>query len=136
MRGAMRAGRALSRLGLFLSGHGERRCGLLAEIPDNAAQRGALLRVGSTRRRCDRTAPRSVGPLEYSTDRVGGTFRDFDVAADPDGKTCQAHCDADSHCRAWTYARPGYYGTSAHCYLKERITKPLRRPCCISGVVR
>jgi hypothetical protein len=32
--------------------------------------------------------------------------------------------------------RPGYLGPSARCYLKDRITAPRRKPCCISGVVR
>jgi hypothetical protein len=32
--------------------------------------------------------------------------------------------------------RPGYVGSSAVCYLKNRITRPVRKPCCISGVVR
>jgi len=30
----------------------------------------------------------------------------------------------------------GYVGAAAHCYLKDHITRPVRRPCCISGVVR
>jgi len=74
--------------------------------------------------------------IEYSTDRDGGDYRSFDVAPDPAGKTCHAACEADPRCRAWTYSRPGFSATAAQCYLKERITRPQRRPCCISGVVR
>jgi hypothetical protein len=76
------------------------------------------------------------GPVEYSIDRTGGDFRHFDVPTDAAGATCKAACEGENRCRAWTYVRPGYLGTSARCYLKSRITKPRRKPCCISGVVR
>lgn len=76
------------------------------------------------------------GPIEFAVDRIGGDYRHFDIAADPSGKTCQAACEAEEGCRAWTYQRPGYGTQSAACYLKNRITRPRRRPCCISGVVR
>ena len=56
--------------------------------------------------------------------------------ADHTGKACQLACEAEEGCRAWTYLRPGYFGAAAACYLKDRITRPVRRPCCISGVVR
>ena len=50
--------------------------------------------------------------------------------------SCAKACQADGKCRAFTYVRPGYGGASARCYLKDRITRPRRKPCCISGVVR
>jgi len=76
--------------------------------------------------------------FEYSIDRYGGDYRDFELASDPTGKTCKAACEADNRCRTWTYVRPGYLGpvSPARCYLKDRITPPRRKPCCISGVVR
>jgi hypothetical protein len=73
---------------------------------------------------------------EFAIDRQGGDYRDLTVAADPNGQTCKAACDADNKCRAWTYARPGYLGSSARCFLKNQIKPPRRKPCCISGVVR
>jgi PAN domain len=76
------------------------------------------------------------GPLEYSIDRFGGDYRSFDTAADAAGGACKSACEADSRCRAFTYVRPGYIGASARCYLKSRLTRPRRKPCCISGVVR
>jgi len=79
--------------------------------------------------------PRSNG-AEFGIDRIGGDLRDVDLAADPTGAACKSACEAEGRCRAWTYARPGYEGTSARCYLKSRVTLPRRRPCCISGVVR
>jgi hypothetical protein len=76
------------------------------------------------------------GAVEFSTDRFGGDYRHFDAAPDPNGKSCQIACQEEEGCRAWTYVRPGYVGSSAVCYLKSRITRPLHKPCCISGVVR
>lgn len=76
------------------------------------------------------------GRIEFSIDRFGGDYRSFDTARDPGGAPCAAACEADNRCRAWTYVRPGYIGSSARCYLKERVTRPRRKPCCISGVVR
>lgn len=77
-----------------------------------------------------------AGTTEFSIDRMGGDFRSFDIAADPVGASCAKACQADNRCRAFTYVRPGYGGASARCYLKDKITRPRRKPCCISGVVR
>ncbi|HEY6859735.1 MAG TPA: PAN domain-containing protein [Pseudolabrys sp.] len=76
------------------------------------------------------------GPIEYSIDRLGGDYRNLEVAAEPDGAACKAACEAENKCRAWTYVRPGYIGPSARCYLKDKITRPRHKSCCISGVVR
>jgi hypothetical protein len=77
------------------------------------------------------------GPVEMSIDRTGGDYRHFDLKADPTGETCKKACEDDKRCRAWTYVRPGYLGPGvSRCYLKDRITKPRRKPCCMSGVVR
>jgi hypothetical protein len=79
--------------------------------------------------------PRSA-TTEFGIDRFGGDYRQFEVPADPSGRRCQLACEGEQICRAWTYVRPGYLGSAAVCYLKNRITRPVRKPCCISGVVR
>jgi hypothetical protein len=76
------------------------------------------------------------GQIEFAIDRTGGDYKHFDLPADPTGKSCQRACEADGHCRAWTYVRPGYLGSAAVCYLKSRVTPPRRKPCCLSGVIR
>jgi len=76
------------------------------------------------------------GPAEYSIDRLGGDYRNFEISPDPAGAACMAACAAENKCRAWTYVRPGYIGPGARCYLKDRLTRPRQKPCCISGVVR
>jgi PAN domain len=73
---------------------------------------------------------------EFSIDRPGGDFRTLEVPAEPNGEACRHACEADSQCRAWTYMRPGYADGGARCYLKNRLTPPRHRPCCISGVER
>jgi hypothetical protein len=75
--------------------------------------------------------------IETSIDRLGGDYRNFDVKAGSDGDDeCKAACTADNKCRAWTYARPGYVGKAAHCFLKKDIKPPRRKAGFISGVVR
>jgi len=76
------------------------------------------------------------GPIETSMDRGGGDYKSFDIASNPAPEACQKACEDDNRCRAWTYARPGYVGPAARCYLKDKITRPRRKPCCMSGVVR
>jgi PAN domain len=76
------------------------------------------------------------GGVEYGIDRLGGDYRSFDTVPDPAGAPCAVACRTDNRCRAWTYFRPGYEGNSARCLLKSQITRPRRKPCCISGVVR
>jgi len=77
-----------------------------------------------------------TGPTEFSIDRLGGDYRNFEVAADAQGAPCAAACQADGKCRSWTYVRPGYQGNAGRCYLKDKVKPPRRKPCCISGVVR
>lgn len=76
------------------------------------------------------------GPAEYSIDRLGGDYRSFDLPADGVDAACKAACDGENRCRAWTFVRPGYIAPVPRCYLKDKITRPRRKPCCISGVVR
>jgi hypothetical protein len=83
-----------------------------------------------------RVAEPRTESLEYAIDRYGGDYRDFELAPDPTGNACRQACESEERCRTWTYVRPGYLGPSARCYLKDRITAPRRKPCCISGVVR
>jgi hypothetical protein len=77
-----------------------------------------------------------TGASEFSIDRLGGDYRYFDTAPDPSGDACKTACEGENKCRAWTYARPGYIAPMARCYLKDRITRPRQKPCCVSGVVR
>ncbi|MCL4764731.1 MAG: hypothetical protein KJZ80_00680 [Hyphomicrobiaceae bacterium] len=70
--------------------------------------------------------------LEWNVDRLGGDYANFPVAADP--RHCQAACQQDQRCRAWTYVQPGVQGPQPRCWLKHVVPQPLARNCCISGV--
>jgi hypothetical protein len=76
------------------------------------------------------------GAVETSIDRFGGDYRNFDLKNDEGDEACKAACTADNKCRAWTYARPGYVGREAHCFLKKEIKPPRRKAGFSSGVVR
>ena len=59
-----------------------------------------------------------------------------DIPTNPDVEMCKKACEDENRCRAWTFGRPGYIGPDARSYLKEKLTTPRTKPCCISGVVR
>jgi hypothetical protein len=79
--------------------------------------------------------PRVEG-VETSIERPGGDLRSFELKADEADEACKAACVADNKCRAWTFARPGYTGREARCFLKKEIKPPRRKAGFISGVVR
>lgn len=79
--------------------------------------------------------PRVAG-FENSIDRPGGDYRNFEMKANETDEACKAACTADNKCRAFTYARPGYAGREARCFLKKEIKPPRRKAGFTSGVVR
>ena len=74
--------------------------------------------------------------VETSIDRFGGDYKSFDLKSGDGDDACKAACAADNKCRAWTYARPGYAGKEAQCFLKKDIKPPRRKAGFTSGVVR
>ena len=76
------------------------------------------------------------GAIESSIDRAGGDYHSFALKRGEGDEACKAACTDDNKCRAWTYARPGYVGKEAHCFLKKEIKPPRRKAGFISGVVR
>jgi hypothetical protein len=76
------------------------------------------------------------GAIETSIDRFGGDYHNFELKRWERDEACKAACAGDIRCRAWTYARPGYVGRDARCFLKKEIKPPRRRAGFISGVVR
>ncbi len=79
--------------------------------------------------------PRNTA-VETSIDRFGGDYKNFQLNAADGDDACKAACTADNKCRAWTYARPGYAGKDAQCFLKKEIKPPRRKAGFTSGVVR
>jgi hypothetical protein len=107
-------------------------CWLKNEVPPVAENQCCVSGIKGAR-----LVEKLSGPVEMSIDRYGGDFRHFDLPPDPTGLSCKKACEDDKRCRAWTYVRPGYLGPGiSRCYLKDKITRPRRKPCCMSGVVR
>jgi hypothetical protein len=79
--------------------------------------------------------PRSGG-VESSIDRAGGDYKSFDIKNGEGNDVCRSACTADNKCRAWTFARAGYVGKEAHCFLKKDIKPPRHKAGYASGVVR
>jgi hypothetical protein len=115
----------------YPAGDGAATCWLKSQVPARVEEPGSVSGV----RGAGVIAPRR-GPVEFAIDRIGGDYKSFDLTPDPTGLSCKAGCEADNHCRAWTYLRPGYAGAAARCYLKDKVKPPRHKPCCISGVVR
>ncbi|MCL2714134.1 MAG: PAN domain-containing protein [Alphaproteobacteria bacterium] len=74
--------------------------------------------------------------MESSIDRPGGDLRGVDLRNGEGEGACRAACIAETRCRAWTFARPGYVGRESRCFLKKDIKPPRRKVGFISGVVR
>jgi hypothetical protein len=98
-----------------------------ARVPDNCCVSGV--------RGAGVVEPRNRS-VETSIDRFGGDYRNFELKSGEGDEACKAACAGDNKCRAWTYARPGYVGSEAHCFLKKEIKPPRRKAGFISGVVR
>ncbi len=106
-------------------------CWLKSDVPNRAENKCCVsgVRGGGV------VEPRS-DKAEFGIDRLGGDYRSFDAPVEAAGASCAAACAADARCRAWTYVRMGYIGPAPRCFLKSRVTRPRKKPCCISGVVR
>lgn len=96
---------------------------------DKGAERG--IEKGS-----DKTGDKGADkdkPIEKGVDNAAEKAGDLSAEAED---LCKAACTADNKCRAWTFARPGYAGKEAHCFLKKEIKPPRRRAGFTSGVLR
>jgi hypothetical protein len=78
------------------------------------------------------TAQGRVG-IEYDTNRPGFDYSTEELSR-PDPGECQAACERDAKCRAYTYVKPGVQGRTARCYLKSSVPRPVSDRCCVSGV--
>ena len=134
LRRALRARRALPGLELLLSAHRERARHLLAEEPGDAARGGQMLRVRRARRRRDRAAARA-GRISRST-ASAATIAISRPRPIPRAPPATPPASATSAAAPGPICGPAYGGPAARCYLKDKITRPHHKPCCISGVVR
>ena len=73
-----------------------------------------------------------VKEVEHNVDRVGSDYKNFDLAQ-PDPALCQASCDGEAQCKAWTFVKVGFQGPMARCWLKNAVPPPTPSACCASG---
>ena len=118
--------------GFSYPGTGRRHAMCWLKAAGDAARRGHLLRV---RREGRGPCWSESGPIEFSIDRTGGDYRPG-VPSDPTGASCRRPA------RARTAAAPGptcgraIGGSAALLSEGASITRPRRKPCCMSGVVQ
>ena len=112
---------ALPRLELLLSAHDQPTggCRLKNKVPQRVKDACCVSGV----RGAGVIEPREDG-IEYSIDRLGGDYRNFDTPMEAAGAPCKAACEADNHCRAWTYVRPGYIERFRALLSQEQIHAP------------
>jgi PAN domain/TIR domain len=60
----------------------------------------------------------------------------YRIAESADPPACQAACQAEARCVAWTYTAQRPNDTTGHCSLKAVIPQQFIDGCCTSGVVR
>ena len=75
------------------------------------------------------------GGLEFNANRMGFDFRDMDLPkADP--KACQASCDRDAKCVAWTVLEAWGSGRTGALLAERPVPEPSEDENCISGIKR
>ena len=68
---------------------------------------------------------------EDKINRPGSDFKNFQT----DGwKSCETACAENEICASWTYVRRGVQGPSGHCWLKNRVARPVPDSNTVSGV--
>ena len=73
------------------------------------------------------------GALEVGFDRPG---YDFESLRDrEDAAACQAACEENERCVAFTWVEPGVQADTAICWLKDQVPGTVAGECCTSGVM-
>jgi PAN domain/Trypsin len=76
--------------------------------------------------------------VEPGTNRGGSDYRNFEVGdadlRDQPELNCQAACQKEGQCKAWTYVKAGVQGPKGRCWLKTAVPAAQANNCCVSGV--
>jgi hypothetical protein len=68
---------------------------------------------------------------EDKINRPGSDFANFQTNS---WKECETACAQNDRCASWTHVRPGVQGPTGHCWLKNRVARPVADVNTISGV--
>lgn len=105
-------------------------CGRADEAPTPEAEAPAAEAVSTA----PEAAPgAALGALEVGFDRPSGDIRSVhDVA---DAEACQALCEAEEACLAFTWVQAGVQAETPLCWLKDQVPGPIEAEWATSGVV-
>lgn len=74
-----------------------------------------------------------AGALEVGFDRPGHDLRLIEGVET--AEACQAACQDEAQCVAFTWVQPGVQADTANCWLKDQLPGTLEAECCTSGVI-
>ena len=77
----------------------------------------------------------SADTFEIGWDRPGWDYYNYEMN-NPREILCQWKCQQDNRCKAWTFVKPGFQGSKARCWLKNRVPNAVRNSCCTSGIIQ
>ncbi len=117
------------------------RCWLKNAIPDAVTSdccvsgvKGDGGAAGSEPNREPSPTPPSRQPLQYGFNLNGSDYRDFNMEPGATPTMCQAACEGEDQCRAFTFVKAGVQGETAHCWLKNAVPEASPDENCVSGV--
>jgi sucrose-6-phosphate hydrolase SacC (GH32 family) len=96
-------------------------------LPKTAASLSVVLGDGVTPK------PVVVDTFMTSVDLAGNDYNITHYPPKTDPKVCEAACNADAKCQAWTYVVRGAPAGSGDCCLKSSVPCPGHNSICVSG---
>lgn len=108
---------------------------------DNAIENRSASSSPTTNVRPTATPTASVGDERWGLRNDNAAINEGERLTYYRGTTpeqCQADCDGNSRCRAYTYIRAGHYNANdpPMCYLMSEAQQLTPSPCCISAIKR
>ncbi|MGJ5817664.1 PAN domain-containing protein [Paludibaculum fermentans] len=76
---------------------------------------------------------RKVATWRNNINLPGADFLAIDMTGDDPGP-CQAACEKDGRCKAWTFVKPEEPGGRSYCWLKDSVPTAVREECCVSAL--
>jgi hypothetical protein len=78
-------------------------------------------------------AQKGLSLEEQGFNRPGSDYKNIDLSS-PSPSLCEAACNHETKCTAWTYVHPGIQGPKAKCWLKTGVPPLKSDKCCVSGL--
>ena len=73
--------------------------------------------------------------VESGVNRRGSDYNNFEMVPTIAGfGPCQAACESDTNCKAWTFVKSSAQSPRAHCWLKNSVLNATKDNCCTSGL--